>query len=165
MAILVSYRHKCFKEKKNLLIRLDIANSNRIEILEERKTFHFHHLFFPKYVCYLLFLLRLSRNVSVFLRLSRSVSVLFRLSRSRKPCVTLILKYAKCRRFNFSYPVHCVTYIYPNVWQLCNLFKAKDTVAFNCFELNQSDMLNVLDNDNNLRPGFFLCLLINLFVI
>ena len=120
MAILVSYRHKCFKEKKNLLIRLDIANSNRIEILEERKIFHFHHLFFRKYVCYLLFLLRLSRNVSVFLRLSRSVPVLFRLSRSlsvgRKPCVTLILKYAKCRRFNFNYPVHCVTYIYPKVW-------------------------------------------------
>ena len=45
---------------------------------------------------------------------------------------------------------------------MCNLFKAKDTVAFNCYELNQSD---VLDNDNNLRPRYFICLLINVVVI
>ena len=48
---------------------------------------------------------------------------------------------------------------------MCNLLKAKDTVACNCYEVNLSDMLNVLDNDNDLRPRYFPCLLTNLFVI
>lgn len=48
--------------------------------------------------------------------------VLCCVSLRRKSCVTIIWKSSKCRRFNFNYPVHCVTYFYPKKYGRCVIY-------------------------------------------
>jgi hypothetical protein len=107
VAILVNYRQKCFKEKKNLLIRLDIANSKQNLNTWKKKNIPFSLTFLHKHVLLLAFSLAAVTQCFCVL-LGRGVAWhWFQLN-------------AKCCRFNFSYPVHCIKYIWPkcmaNVW-------------------------------------------------